>query len=93
MPTQPSVWRELHFAISLAYAAHHGYDLFYADVSVGCSMLEARFPAWCTKLGAFAVLFDEWEGRRTYDCINSGISNSRTFSPIENFSCTPRLNA
>ena len=55
-PEQPDVWRAMHAAINHAYAAIHGYDLYYADVS-SC----ARHPSWCSKLCAYSLLFESWE--------------------------------
>ena len=46
----------MHAAINYAYAARHGYHIYYADVR-GC----VRHPSWCVKLCAYSLLFERWE--------------------------------
>ena len=65
-PNNPAVWRLMHAAINYAYAATHGYDMYYADVR-GCT----RHPSWCSKLCAYSLLFerwDEWPLKPSYEC-------------------------
>ena len=66
-PVLPAAWRSIHAAINYAYAARHGYDIYFADVR-GC----ARSPSWCAKLCAYSLLYDrwdEWAERPTYSWV------------------------
>ena len=55
-PVLAAAWRSVHAAINYAYAARHGYDIYFADVR-GCT----RNPSWCAKLCAYSLLFERWD--------------------------------
>ena len=46
-----TAWREVTATINRAYAAHHQYDFFYAQIA-NCP----RGPTWCQKMSALSLL-------------------------------------